>query len=312
MFQTLRIVNFRGFTNLKLDDLSRVNLVVGKNNTGKTSLLEAVTLLSQPTMLNSLAGLYRANSGPVGSRFYRWIRRDGCGNEDALIEAGPNEAVYIRSPTSNNPKSIVTGGSIGNEYFLLLYTQGLRPLRVRAVSVQHQTPESMVSAFSEAVRPKMGERQIEHILHSIDDRIQNIRLDTDKNPFIVIDAGLSERLPLAQAGQGIYRIVGIFSDLLGQRPEIVLIDEIENGIHYTVLPELWKELGDIATRFNIQIFATTHSRECVVAAEQAFAERNVANDLRVIQLYRISDKSDGRVLDQKHIQAAIDADIEVR
>lgn len=67
----------------------------------------------------------------------------------------------------------------------------------------------------------------------------------------------------------------------------------------------------MAERLAIQIFATTHSWECLVAAHEAFARRSTY-DLRVIQLYRLADGTSGRVLDRTHIEAAIAGEIEVR
>ena len=197
---------------------------------------------------------------------------------------------------------------------MLAASRAHKTVRVTAVSVNHRSPEAMVGAFSEAVRPKEGERLMEKLLNAVDSRIQGIRLDADKDgrSYIVIDLGLTERVPLAQAGQGVYRLVNIFSELLGQRPKIFLIDEIENGIHYTALPDVWKGINEIAKTLDVQIFATTHSLECVVAAEKAFAAADSANDLRVIQLYRIGDATEGRVLDGKHISSAIEAEIELR
>jgi predicted ATPase len=188
-------------------------------------------------------------------------------------------------------------------------------LRIHAVSVQHISPDEMVGSFAEAVRPVRGESQMESLLRSVDERVKSVRLDTTKDsepkPFIVVDIGLSERIPLSQAGQGIYRLVAIFSELLGQKPQICFIDEVENGIHYTVLPQVWRGIAEVAEKLDIQIFATTHSRECLLAAHEAFLGRP-EYDLRVIQLFRIENKIDGRVLDREHIQAAVDGKIEMR
>jgi AAA15 family ATPase/GTPase len=170
-----------------------------------------------------------------------------------------------------------------------------------------------VDAFAEAVRPAEGEAQMESLLRSVDDRVKTVRLDYTQGsqPFIVVDVGLSQRVPLSQAGQGIYRLVAIFSELLGQRPQICFIDEIENGIHYTVLPQVWKGIAEVAERLGIQVFATTHSGECLAAAHEAFAARK-SYDLRVIQLYRTNDQTDGRVLDRKLIESGLEGNIDLR
>ena len=58
MIKELKIENFRGFASLELKDLTRVNLVVGENNAGKTSLLEAFLLLCEPSRAGQLPGLF--------------------------------------------------------------------------------------------------------------------------------------------------------------------------------------------------------------------------------------------------------------
>ena len=90
-----------------------------------------------------------------------------------------------------------------------------------------------------------------------------------------------------------------------------MVDEIENGIYYLVLPQVWRGLAQVAETMNIQIFATTHSGECLEAAHEAFSSRP-EYDLRVIQLYPVENRIEGRVLDKDLIQAAIDGDIDLR
>jgi AAA15 family ATPase/GTPase len=170
----------------------------------------------------------------------------------------------------------------------------------------------MIDAFAEAVRAPEDERHMESLLRAVDDRIRTVRLDAvASKPFIVVDVGLRERIPLSQASQGVYRLVAIFSELLGHKTDVCLIDEIENGIHYTALPAVWTGIAEVSARLGVQVFATTHSRECFTAAHETFAARD-SYDLRVIQLYRVRDETTGRTLDREHIEAAIASDIELR
>ncbi len=319
MFQSLEIQNFRGFENLALGDLGRVNLIVGKNNTGKTSLLEALTLLANPGLLGVLPELFRSSSGPVGDRFYRWLRRDGSRDGETRLSAttgGAEPRHMLLTSTAEQPpwpaewpagmSSMAAGG------IQPWISKGQTPLDIHAVSVQHQAPDAMVDSFAEAVRSPQDERQMESLLASVDPRIRTVRLDSVKSkPFIVVDVGLSERVPLSQAGQGIYRLVAIFSELLGRKPKICFIDELENGIHYSALPSVWKGIAEVAARLDIQVFATTHSWECLLAAHEVFASRD-AYDLRVLQLYRLGEVINGRVLDRDHIESAIAGKIELR
>ena len=101
---------------------------------------------------------------------------------------------------------------------------------------------------------------------------------------------------------------------------LILVDEIENGIHYEVLPELWKSIFAISHELNVQVFATTHSRECVFAAleaantavgQAAMMEGNSddEHDLAELTLYRLY-KRDGRIgavhLTQENLEGAFD------
>lgn len=197
----------------------------------------------------------------------------------------------------------------------LRWDQNSRAVAVHAIPVQHLSPEAMIAAFADTVRSPKSEQLLERILREVDPRIRSIRLDfSSGNPFISTDVGLSERVPISQAGQGIFRLVGILSELLGKHTKICLIDEIENGIHWTALPVVWQGIAEIAKDLDIQIFATTHSRECLTAAYEVFQKRATSNetDFSVIQLMRVKDKIEGRVLDGAHVEAAIENDIELR
>jgi predicted ATPase len=314
MIKDVEISNFRGFADLRLHGLGRVNLIVGRNNTGKTSLLEALQLLSDPGNPGHLDNMFRPNPRAVSDRFFVSLVRDGTpGGESRVFARIMNMAewtVVIRIHPSNPIDGASFKAVLGH---CTLDVLGPMPnLRVRAFSVDHRAPEDMVVAFAEAVRPIEAEAQMESLLRAVDPRVKTMRLDYAQGaPYIVVDVGLSARIPISQAGQGLYRLVGLFSELLGQRPQIALIDEVENGIHHTVLPEVWKGIAEVAERLNIQIFATTHSGECLAAAHAVFSER-ASYDLRVIQLYTLDDSVDGRVLDEAHIAAAVTGEIELR
>jgi hypothetical protein len=85
MINELTLSNFRGFGSLELRNLKRVNLVVGHNNTGKTSLLEGVLLLSDPERINELPALFRPPQGHPRLRCFPWLIKDGAQPEDVVL-----------------------------------------------------------------------------------------------------------------------------------------------------------------------------------------------------------------------------------
>lgn len=106
-------------------------------------------------------------------------------------------------------------------------------------------------------------------------------------------------------------MVEIFSEIIGASAEVAFIDEIENGVHHSSLIDLWRGLAKATDAFGVQVFATTHSYECIEAAHEAFSESS-NYDFSIIQLFRESEQIQGRVLDQEHIKAAIAGEIDLR
>jgi predicted ATPase len=315
MIEELVLENFRGFRSLDLKGLKPVNLIAGHNNTGKTSLLEGVLLSCQVHRGNELPGMFRANQGQPNFRYFPWLIRDGVQNGTATLKSKEGAVENSLALTKmNNPAPAGFIGPAGNVGSLLLW-QGAnqrRELACRFVSVQHRDPISLVSLIGKAYRKRGGEETFQKLLATIDSRIKKVRIDPGEDGNqVVVDIGLSELLPLAQVGQGVYRLAAIVADIIGEQPAVLLIDEVENGLHHSVQRQVWTGLAEVARELKVQIFATTHSGECLRAAHKAFLERQTY-DLGVIQLFRTEDGVQGRLLDMEHIEAAIKADIELR
>jgi hypothetical protein len=125
------------------------------------------------------------------------------------------------------------------------------------------------------------------------------------------DIGLSRLVPLPFMGEGIRRLLSIVLAIANAPGGVVLIDEIENGLHYSVMKDVWKAIALAARQMDVQVFATTHSWECVLHAHEGFSEGDVY-DLR---LYRL-DRNDGRIdvvsYDRDMIETALGTGLEVR
>ena len=318
MIEELVMENFRGFRSLGLKGLKPVNLIVGHNNTGKTSLLEGILLSCQALRGNELPGMFRPVQGRDDLRYFPWLIRDGAQNSTATLickEGAVENSVALTKPNLPTPSGFM--GPYGKLGPLILWLGNSRKDSIcRVVSDQHRDPQSLVSLIGKAYRKRGGEEAIQKLLATIDSRIKKVRIDpgddgrVDGNQ-VVVDIGLSELLPLAQVGQGVYRLATILADIIGEKTAVLLIDEIENGLHHSVQKQVWTGLAEVAKELSVQIFATTHSGECLHAAHKAFLERP-SYDLGVIQLFRNEDAVQGRLLDKEHIEAAIKADIELR
>lgn len=130
-------------------------------------------------------------------------------------------------------------------------------------------------------------------------------------PMIHGDIGLGQLVPLPVMGEGMVRLASLVSHIGNAPNGVVLVDEIENGLHHSVLPKVWRAIGEVARQFNTQVFATTHSLECIVAAHRAFTESGIY-DFKLHRLERIEETIRAVTYDQEALAAAIETGLEVR
>ena len=107
-------------------------------------------------------------------------------------------------------------------------------------------------------------------------------------------------------------ILKIFSAKNG----FLLIDEFENGLHYSVQPKIWELIFELAYRFNIQVFATTHSWDCIESFSQVAKDRTDMEGVlfRMGHSVRKSDKGKliATVFDEDDLYNLTKMNIEVR
>lgn len=133
------------------------------------------------------------------------------------------------------------------------------------------------------------------ILKEIEPRLQSLlilteRSESTKAPSIAVlevDLGLGQTFPLESMGDGFSSAIAILSAIGASKGGLCLIDEVENGIHYSMHEPIWRAVATAAEQYNTQVWATTHSYDCVNAIHEAFAE--VPDALRVHRLDRQED-----------------------
>lgn len=316
MLTQLKIRNFRSFQDLTMDSLKAINLVAGKNNTGKTSLLEAVFLLSaagNPRLgINSIVlrgfeggkilpeavetfwkqlffGLdigqsieIKGNHTEHGSLVLKIrlkqqtiadIPLDRAERVSATNQMGyPSLVFQYRDPSSGELiESRITLKGERSE----VYQPSTNILLPSVILLsQSRDPQGDAHRLAELKQRKQGEVVLE-ALQIIEPKLKSIEENSSSGaPMIWGDIGLSELVPLAAMGEGMNRIARIVLTITVPKSGIVLVDEIENGLHHSVLPDVWRYIDKMAQKFDTQIIATTHSYECIEAAHKSLdAER---------------------------------------
>ena len=137
---------------------------------------------------------------------------------------------------------------------------------------------------------------------SIDYEKQRVRV-----PYVTLK-NRDGRFPLNVMGDGMNRILSLVLGVVNSADGVCLIDEVENGIYYRRQPELWKMIGMLAERLNVQVFATTHSLDCI----RSFADMASGKNAQLIRLEKRTKGMTAVCYSAEELQAAMSNDIELR
>ncbi|MDR2849567.1 MAG: AAA family ATPase [Verrucomicrobiota bacterium] len=324
MFDALTISHFRAFGQLEVAPLHRVNLIAGGNNVGKTSLLEAVWFASQKDPLAaSASSLFRRSAFDYSresqtpkddtDNFWKWLFFQKDTSKPISFNLSS-----VASPESNRTLefALINNRLAANDSGNSRDKISPPPPVCTTLSAFLQSPVADGERVNNVALLDQ-ERKLAGYLQMIDPRIVNLKylkLPGHKYPYVYVDVGFGqgkELIPATQLGQGTARMLGLFASLMTEGTQILLIDEFENGLQHDALVPVWSALGKIARDLDIQIFATTHSYECIAAAHEAFAEN--AEDFAVIKLR--PDPALGIaafVLDHAHVDVALETEMEIR
>ena len=123
--------------------------------------------------------------------------------------------------------------------------------------------------------------------------------------------GAAGRVPIGSAGDGMWRMLGLALALVNAKDSVLLVDDIDTGLHYTVMESMWRMLREQAARLSVQVFATTHSRDCYESL--AAAVKPGASRREAVSIQRIEKNQPQAVnISNDAIVAAAERGLEVR
>jgi len=207
-----------------------------------------------------------------------------------------------------------------NSYYLILDHKG-----IRGVPIPPPPPFPTIYLGSMARVPlseeasRFGKLELNRQLNVLTNALKVVEPRLDDLSIIVVgdtplihgDIGLERFVPLQFMGEGMARLANFVLAIANSPDGVVLIDEIENGFHHSILTKVWQVIGEMARKFNTQVFATTHSLECIMSAHKAFMESE-HYDFSLHRLERINEAIDDVPYDQNALEAAIEIGLEVR
>ena len=361
--------NFRQFTKLELPRLAQVNLFVGRNNVGKSALLEALQVYfsrasgqalmeilsvraetwdgvvrgsDRPSVGDSVRHLFKGHQLPtvgekgivvgpmdnnaqlqlVAAAYQLFNNPDGTrqlllvdANQVSLFDDFASDAVsYLVAVEGNKTRRIAAFDSPARR--LRLLSNGIDELALfQLVPTKSLSPRT-VAVWWDAINLTDLEEEVVGGLRVINNLITGVAFVEDtasrssRIPLARLQ-GQSERLPLSSMGDGVTRLFHITLALVNAKGGALLIDEFENGLHWSIQEKVWKSIFQLAARLDVQVFATTHSRDCVQAFKAAW-EENIGQGA----YYRLEASPVGEVRARAYsletLSDSIDSDIETR
>lgn len=334
MLDSFEINNFRLFQHLKVEKLGRVNLIVGQNNSGKSTFLEAVELYASnadSTVLFSLvesrqetwiseAQPHSQNFPGNALRHFFFGRKFPRIGESGISfgEVSSHIKLHITAAAYQNKNDeegrirkirisdVQLDEDLADVEVFLVAKDGKRTRRLFSLDVgvreirrnprilygreesdfkyiwqivsTENMPNRKLAALWDLTSLTDLESEVISALRLIDNRVSGVAFVEDSSrsrgndnriPLVKIN-GIDEPLPLKSMGDGMTRLFHIIVALVNARNGLLLIDEFENGLHWTVQPKVWDIIFQLSEKLNVQVFATTHSRDCIKGFDYAW------------------------------------------
>ncbi len=338
MFKKVEIKNFKGMKDFSVDNLKQINLIIGENNSGKSTFLEALFLLmgfTNPEMfvrINKFRGYLKANDIFLKSYFY--------GLEPQIpvqIIAGltnPEEERKIQLQINLSDTSEVLA-----EEEISPLTNTIEDEKIKAENIgslkmiytvsKHPNEEKLYETYLDILKTKDGwkydrEKASEYkepifgrfifdvstILKEIPQITNTIITNKKENKLlkyikkiepsikdiyvidgtIFVDVGFPSRIPLNLMGGGTKIIFSYLAAIIEGKSDVILIDEFESGLHRKAQQKSWEAIVDLIKDTNLQLFATTHSLDCIKTFFEVVQKKRFKDKFRLFRFDKDKEK----------------------
>lgn len=371
--KSLSIKNFKNIKNLEIDGIERVNLFTGKNNTGKSSLLEAVALYVNEGDLQLLKRILE-DRGEVFSKktdnsisFEKQnidILSSLFTNHEIGFNAKDNITIKQKTPDihknynvkypplhirlvkyyldrkllhpyvileeddnlEKNVKTFLGLELLSNYEYKLIplnegpfynysnYHQYTKNQNFQYIKSGISTIKQSSKLWDNITLTEKETNVIEglKIIEPSIERLAFIGKSHQERTAVVKLKGNKQVVKLQGMGDGINRILSIILAAVNAENGYLLIDEFENGLHYSVQQQLWEIIFKLASELNIQVFATTHSNDCIDGFEEVLNSQQYNISGKLYRLEKDGDTIKNIVFDKNELKIATEADIETR
>lgn len=348
MFKGVEINRFRGIRYSKIEGLKQINLFFGKNNCGKSSLLDAIFLISGlsnpklPLNINIMRNYRRLEYSDMLLDFYTLdvsqpIEIKAVNGEERELQISAfktsssnvdllSEGNNIASTESADKYGLVLKCKIDGQTYessILMSHTSEKSLQQRVKLDAHYKENlacrylnplfdfyTSIDGLVDIIKNK-DEAFIIDALRLIEPKLIDFVLSQNE---VLVDIGLPKRIPINMMGDGARKILSILTTIYECKNGIVLIDEISNGFHYSVMKGVWQTIISAANKKNVQVFATTHDLDSIKGLrDAAFYSQNIDKNVSCFKLLRsVNSELKSYPYSLESVDYSLTQDIEIR
>ena len=288
----IKLENFKCFKKIEVDDFAQINILVGKNNSGKSCLLEGlfflegakrpITLVRQqmvrginePDKLENLKYIFNdfqidqsiTISGEIGGK-PRFIKMDLLKAQTETLDTETANTLItdefkvdeLSILVNEENQSIKCGLKLNEQGKIVATNASEKTILISYLgTIQHKSENT--KSFKKVVDNKEKDSILE-VLQFIDKNVIDIEIGS--NGISLNIEGKESLYPLAIYGEGMKKIVNLLSELAATEEAIFCIDELENGLHFTAFKQIWTAILIVAKQKKHQLFISTHNEELI-------------------------------------------------
>ena len=325
----LEINNFRGIQNLKLSDLGKINVFLGRNSVGKTSILEAIWLntgMRSVSYIQAIDAFRNIQYKSIDDYLLTFHNLNTENHPEIILNIeGQNRKASI-NPLYDLPSpmnSMQNGNGVENKnqppypefsnkkaikgYELCFEVDGQKYSSTLSVDNQHSPSSpsykeiytaSMVAPHLRSIIGIRGmvtnekEQELIESMKKLDNRITSI---SEVNGEFLVGIGIGKRIPLKLLGEGLISIINIQSNFYLMKDQFILIDEIENGLHYKSQELVWEIVAKQSFNDNIDCFITSHSKEMMETLSKFLAKKENEKYQKLFKFYTLFRDKDNEL-----------------
>ena len=350
MIKNLKIQNYKLFKSFELKDIPKILLIGGKNNCGKTTVLESLFMpldCGNPFMFTNHLGwrglsTFNNNAESLFAPAFHNFKLDNLITFEYSISSSKKKLSYKFHPMMTHSITVQKEkielqkmdnelgrvdisygiGETPNKAVLKLNPDGLNLSDVVSLAKYNEDMRAVFahsnSHLSEEDSKRYGEldrtnrtEEIVKSLQILEPKLKSLSsISMGGKSVIYGDIGIGVKIPISLMGQGMTRLLCILLAIFEAKKGIVLIDEMENGFHHSVLPSVWEAISSYAQSNGTQIVATTHSWELISAV--GGIPKELRDDFKYMRIERNKDDFKTKIYHFENLKVALGAELEVR